>query len=209
MASGIGIRNRPLVGSNRIIITGGPGSGKSTLIESLREQGFTCYDEVSRELIRQQAQLSNGVMPWNDLPSFARLVFIEMKNQHDQAELTDSLCFFDRGIPDIFGYLIHGGHPVPEEFLTSHAVSCNYHPTAFILPYWPEIYVNDPERPQTPTEAKALSHAIGKAYRALGYSLVEVPELPVEKRVQFILSTIDKTTSGELSNQGKLPCHSG
>ena len=49
------------------VITGGPGSGKSTLLNVLSERGYCCFEEVSRRLIKEQAALGNGIMPWPDI----------------------------------------------------------------------------------------------------------------------------------------------
>ena len=35
----------------RIVISGGPSSGKTTIINELKRAGHYCFDEVSRELI--------------------------------------------------------------------------------------------------------------------------------------------------------------
>ena len=43
----------------RIVITGGPGTGKTTIINSLIESGYSCMEEVSRQ-ITLEAQ-KNGV----------------------------------------------------------------------------------------------------------------------------------------------------
>ena len=34
-----------------IVITGGPGTGKTTIINGLLEKGYTCFPEISREII--------------------------------------------------------------------------------------------------------------------------------------------------------------
>ncbi len=175
--------------TRRYIITGGPGSGKSTLIEALETLGQRCYPEVSRELIRREARRPGGVMPWNDLEAFARLAFAEMLLQHDHASEAGGLCFFDRALPDIFGYLRQRGLDIPAHYLETHA-RCRYQRTAFILPPWPEIYVNDSERPQTLAEAKALHAAIRKVYESLGYELIEVPKMPVKARCEFVLGNL-------------------
>jgi predicted ATPase len=175
--------------ARRSIITGGPGSGKSTLIEALEERGCRCYPEVSRKLIRREARRPGGVTPWNDLEAFARLAFSEMLLQHDHATEAGERCFFDRALPDIFGYLHESGLDVPEIWLDTHA-NCRYERTVFILPPWPEIYVNDAERPQSPAEAEALHDAIRAVYESLGYELIEVPKLPVEARCKFVLENL-------------------
>ena len=51
-----------------IIITGGPGAGKTSLLDALARRGYMTFPEVSRSLIREQAAaLPNGVLPWTDL----------------------------------------------------------------------------------------------------------------------------------------------
>lgn len=182
--------------TRRYIITGGPGSGKSTLIETLEQHGHRCYPEASRELIRREAQRPNGVLPWNDLEAFARLAFDEMLRQHNHAATTGDSCFFDRALPDIFGYLQRSRFDIPKEYLTIHG-GCRYERTVFILPPWPEIYINDDERPQSLDEAEALHDAIRTAYESLGYELIEVPKLPVNKRYEFVLETLQEENSLE------------
>jgi len=177
--------------ARRFIITGGPGSGKSTLLGALRKEGLRCYAEVSRELIRQQAARPDGVLPWRNLPAFARLAFSEMLRQHDHADGSAGICFFDRGVPDIFGYLRHGGYEIPGDYLAAHA-RCRYERVVFILPPWEEIYVNDSERPQRFEESAELYHAIGNTYATLGYTLVEVPKMSVDRRCSFILEHLEK-----------------
>ena len=171
----------------RYIITGGPGSGKSSLIEALRNKGVHCYSEVSRELIRQQIMISDGVMPWNNLPAFARLAFNGLLRQHDPSLSTSNLVFFDRGLPDIFGYLHHGGFAIPLDFLEAHA-GCRYNTEVFILPPWPDIYIKDSERPQSYEESEALFHSIHNTYNSLGYTLHEVPKASVTERINYLFS---------------------
>ena len=41
----------PLFENKKIVISGGPGSGKTTLVNLLRRNGYVCVDEFSRTLI--------------------------------------------------------------------------------------------------------------------------------------------------------------
>ena len=36
--------------TKKIVITGGPGTGKSTLINELIKRGYTCLEEISRQV---------------------------------------------------------------------------------------------------------------------------------------------------------------
>jgi predicted ATPase len=192
--------------TRRYIVTGGPGSGKSTLVAMLEARGHRCYPEVSRELIRREARRPNGVMPWTDLENFARLAFAEMLHQHNHAEESGKTCFFDRGIPDIFGYLRKSGLDIPPNYLEAHE-ACRYERMVFILPPWPEIYVNDSERPQSLEEAEVLHHAIREVYESLGYDLIEVPRITVEARCEFILWKLQQGKKANLRFNPKPNLH--
>jgi predicted ATPase len=166
----------------RFVIAGGPGSGKSTLLQALAETGEACYEECSRVLIREQLAIAGPLVPWGDLPAFARECSTRMRTQ-----LTDSArqrrCFFDRGLPDLIGYLKHGGHGVPDEWREA---SRAYATTVFFAPPWHEIFVNDAARPQTFAEAVELSRHIRRAYEDYGFRLVDLVKSSVADRRQQV-----------------------
>jgi len=178
-----------MVSTYGYVITGGPGSGKTSLIDALAKEGYTIFEEVSRRLIREQQQLPDGVLPWHNLDRFATLALDAMQQQYVQAHIHQQPVFFDRAIPDIAGYLKCAGLSVGETLATALKESI-YASPVFICPPWEEIYVNDPERPQTYQEAVHLHSEIQAAYLNAGYTVIEVPQLTVRERVQFIISQI-------------------
>ena len=173
----------------RYIITGGPGAGKTTLVEALKQQGYHCFDEVSRQLIAEQVAMNSGCLPWTDLACFAEKALQRMTDSHRQAACCNGVVFFDRGIPDIIAYLKVAGLPVVESYYTA----LQYHPychTVFMLPPWKEIYTNDPERWQTFGEAVAIYNVLKETYQALNYTLIEVGKGSVHQRVQQITAIV-------------------
>ena len=92
---------------------------------------------------------------------------------------------FDRGIPDVIGYLRLEGLPVPPHLLRA-AESFRYNARVFLAPHWPEIYRNDAERRQDPETARRTCEAMVAAYADCGYRIVELPCAPVEVRAEFI-----------------------
>jgi predicted ATPase len=173
--------------AQRFIIAGGPGSGKSTLLHALAVAGEICYEEVSRVLIREQLARAGRLLPWGDLWGFAQECSERMR-----AQLADSAqrgrCFFDRGLPDLIGYLSHGGQSAPDAWRTA---SRDYAPVVFFAPAWREIYVNDAERPQTFAEAQELSTHIRRAYLDCGFHLVELVAGSVADRLGQVKNFID------------------
>jgi predicted ATPase len=171
----------------RFILTGGPGSGKSTLLEALRQSGYRCYEEVSRQLIREQMSRGTGILPWENMADFAELAVRSMYRQHEESSDSSGICFFDRGIPDVFGYLGYYGLPVPSHYLTMFD-SCSYQPEVFLLPPWKEIFVQDRERPQSYDESEALSLWLKAAYTSLGFNVIELPRCSLQERVELVTS---------------------
>lgn len=52
------------------VITGGPGSGKTTLIDMLAAQGFHQMPKASRAIIRGQVTVGGTAMPWVDRAAY-------------------------------------------------------------------------------------------------------------------------------------------
>lgn len=168
------------------VLTGGPGSGKTTLIAALAAAGYACAPEAGRAIIQAQAAIGGTALPWKDPAAFAELMLSWELRPHAIATGIDGPVFFDRGIPDVLGYLRLTGRQVPAHVRTA-AQRFRYHPCAFIAPPWPEIYRRDGERRQDHDEAVRTHAAMVAAYADCGYRLVELPRLPVAGRLDFLL----------------------
>ncbi|MBL0968714.1 MAG: AAA family ATPase [Brevundimonas sp.] len=171
----------------RIVITGGPGSGKTTLIEALARRGFETEPEAGRAVIRAQQAAGGNALPWADRSAFAEAMLAHDLAAFERRSDEDEPVFFDRGIPDIIGYLDLCGLPVPER-LGRLATTHRYNQTIFITPFWPEIFTRDSERRQDPDEARRTYETMARVYPALGYDLVELPKASVEARIALILA---------------------
>jgi predicted ATPase len=96
---------------------------------------------------------------------------------------------FDRGVPDIAGYLHVSGLPVPPH-IEQAARDYRYHRKVLIAPPWSAIFANDTERKQTPEQAEATYRAMVEVYSELDYELIELPRVPVAARVAFVCDAI-------------------
>ncbi|AWV25824.1 ATPase [Citrobacter youngae] len=174
---------------HRFILTGGPGSGKSTIIDTIIKRGYWCSKEAGRGVIQDQVNIGGEALPWINQTAFAELMLSwEMRSWHE-AEGQMQPCFFDRGVPDIVGYLHLSELPIPRH-LDNAIEKFRYNRTVFITPPWREIYVQDTERKQSFDVAVATYHAMVKTYRMYDYQLIELPCASIEDRVDFILSRI-------------------
>jgi predicted ATPase len=176
------------VRENFFVLTGGPGSGKSTVIDCLEKQAIMCVPEVGRRIIQRQVSIDGKALPWKSPALFAEMEFsIGLLNYFDADETR--LTIFDRGILDPAGFLILNGLPVPAHFETAFE-TVRYNPLVFIAPPWAEIYARDKERKQDFAEAVGTHDAMVQVYGKAGYRLVPLPVADVETRADFVLDRI-------------------
>jgi len=174
---------------NAIVISGGPGAGKSTLLNVLKQRGYHCSDEVSRQLIQEQVLLNTENVPWKNLSAFADLVLERMIEEYNKSLHAEGMTFFDRAIPDIVAYLKAGKIEITDQYEQA-IVKYPYHQNIFMAPPWETIYVNDSERWQTFAEATALYHMLTETYKSAGYTLIELPFCSAEKRADYVLEKL-------------------
>ena len=86
----------------KIVITGGPGTGKSSIIKKLDNQGYHVFHETSREIIKKYKKLGHDQLFLSNPIKFSEIL---LKNRIQQFKKSDDIKsdfkFFDRGIPDM------------------------------------------------------------------------------------------------------------
>lgn len=171
------------------VVTGGPGSGKSSLLDALQDRGFARSVEAGRGIIQDQVAIGGQALPWSNPAAFAELMLSwEMRSYHIAQEWS-GVVFFDRGMPDVVGYLRLMNLPVSAHFDKA-ARSFRYNRRVFIAPPWEEIFVTDHERKQDFAEAVRTFESVASTYQDYGYEPVEIPKAPVSERIEFILQCV-------------------
>ncbi|MGB3898540.1 MAG: AAA family ATPase [Mesorhizobium sp.] len=172
------------------VLTGGPGAGKTTLVEALRAKGFATTEEAGRGVIRAEMQEGGAALPWADRERFAEKMFDWELASYRQAEREEGRVFFDRGLPDTLGYLDLEGLAVPAR-MEEEAWRLRYNTQVFVAPPWPAIFGQDEERRQSWQVALRTHETMVRTYTRFGYTLVELPLAPVSERVRFVLDRLE------------------
>ena len=172
------------------VITGAPGSGKTTLINALAARGLTVMPEGARAIIQQQVATGGTALPWSNRLAFAELMLEWDVRAYQAALELDGPVIFDRGIPDALGYLELCGLPVPPHFEEA-AQKHRYPRRVVVAPLWEAIFTQDRERKQSLEEARATYPAMVDIYSRLGYELLPLPLATVEERVAIVRSIIE------------------
>ncbi len=173
----------------KIVITGGPGTGKSTVIEELIQLQYTCMPEISRKITLDARQKGIEQLFLKKPLLFSQLLLDGRENQFFQAEEKNKeIVFFDRGIPDVHGYMNYLGVNYPQNYIEkSMKLRYSY---VFMMPPWQKIYITDNERYESFEQSLAIHNHLKRTYLELDYEIIEVPTGTVQKRVNFILNTI-------------------
>ena len=168
----------------RIVLTGGPGAGKTSVLASLRRRGFATGEDAARSIIRARKQA--GLAPRPEALPFARQVLDREIEAYDSAP--SSPFFYERGVVDSVASLVAAGGLSGAE---AKRLLADYpYQAVFLFPPWEDIYCMDEERDHTFAHAENVYQATLTAYRHFGYEPVEVPRSSVEDRVAFILSRL-------------------
>ena len=176
----------------KIVITGGPSSGKTALIEALASRGFTCMNEISRSVIRWG--IENGYTDYfQEAPAaFSEKLWLGRVAQYQastklQASKPQAPIFLDRGIHDIVAYLRYRNekHPQWEKALKKYPYD-----TVFLLPPWEAIYQTDAERFEEFKTAIELYQFLKEIYTETHQNVIELPKDTIENRLDIILKNL-------------------
>ena len=173
--------------TRKIIITGGPGTGKTSVIKELEERGEKCLHEISRQITLEAQKKGISQLFLKEPLLFSEMLLQGRIQQHQQAEeLNSEQVFIDRGLPDVIAYMDYFGNEYPGVF--NAACKKYVYDQVFILPPWKEIYISDNERYESFEQAVTIHGHLAETYRRSGYHPVEVPQGSVKDRTAFILS---------------------
>jgi predicted ATPase len=170
------------------VITGGPGFGKTVLIEKLHERGYQVGGEFVRSFILQKSAEGGTSLPWKDSVGFEKLI---MEKRIDFLKSVDvkSIAFSDRGLPDQAAFSWYKEKDLSLQLIK--AIELNrYEKKVFLTPPWYQIYRNDQIRTESFEEAKRIHKYIIKAYLNYGYELVDLPLISSDERVELILKSL-------------------
>ena len=178
--------------TRRIVITGGPGSGKTALINYLEKEGYPVMHEISRDVILEaQKEGIEQLFLENPILFSEKLLEGRLKQFHEGKNCAAPLLFYDRGMPDVTAYMDFVATHYPENFCET----CNKYryDEIFVLPPWEEIYEQDNERYESFEQAEKIFHFLKNGYENYGYKIHEVPVGTIKDRVENILNHLKNT----------------
>ncbi|MDG1228043.1 MAG: ATP-binding protein [Polaribacter sp.] len=173
----------------KILLIGGPGTGKTSVLNELIKRDYFCFPEISREVTLKAQQQGIDQMFLAQPLLFSQMLLEGREQQFIDALKSDSkLVFFDRGIPDIHAYMDYFKTEYPSIYIQK---SKQYiYDKVFHFAPWKDIHETDNERYETFEGTIAIDVFLMKSYLDLGYNIINVPFGSIDERTNFVLNSI-------------------
>lgn len=176
-----------LSASIKHVITGGPSTGKTTLINALKREGYKIIEEAATCIIT--ADLKKGSENPNTHPDTFQVRVTEKQIENELVLNSEDEAFLDRGIIDGIAYSNFYKDPIPKILTDYIKEEKNKYANVFLLdPVY--SYEKNDVRLESEADAKKLHNDIKLAYEEAGYTVTVVPLCPVSERIEFILNKI-------------------
>lgn len=185
--------------SKKVVITGGPSTGKTVIIQQLEAFGYHCFHEIVRTMTLEakkegdpESIVSNPLAFVKDPFEFNQRILSGRMQQHSKSgAINNPYVFFDRGIPDVLAYMDYFNQSYTLEF--EEACTTRRYDKVLILPPWEKIYVSDNERLESFEEAIEIHDHLERTYIKYDYDPVLIPTGTVKDRISFILNELKES----------------
>ncbi len=178
----------------RYILTGTPGSGKTSIIQELKSKGYAVVEEAATDVIALE-QVNGDPEPWMQPDFIDKIVCLQKQRQINTSNFPCELQFYDRSPICTYALSRYLGYP----------------PSACLLEEMRRIERENIYQKQVffienlgfcqPTEARKISFEASliferihlEIYTSLGYDFIKIPPHSLPKRVQSIAERFSST----------------
>lgn len=171
------------------VITGGPSSGKTTLLSELEKLGYATVPEAARTWIDLQMAKGMSIAQIRKDEQEFQYDVLRLKQKIENKQSKERVTFFDRGMQDSMAYLKHYNYDVKD--WVYQAMDQAKYTKVFLLEPLP-VFEEDYARTEGKDFPKQITDELRQAYRDAGMEPIEVPVMPIEDRVKFILQHVEQ-----------------
>jgi predicted ATPase len=177
--------------ARRYILTGAPGSGKTTILAALHDRGHHVVDEAATDIINAFDVRGVGE-PWRRADFIDRIVALQQQRQLAADARTEGVTIFDRSPVCTLALSVYVRHPV------SAALAAELDRIARAQIYDRRVFFVHNIGFVEPTVARRISYAESliferihlEVYRDLGYEIIDLVPGSVADRVRLVESVV-------------------
>lgn len=176
------------INTNWNVITGGPCTGKTTMIELLGNKGYKTTIEHARHYIDTQQEKGNTVEEIRSNKIKFQHGVLQMQIDEENSLDPNQLVFLDRAIPDAEAY--YNFLNIEYDELLNNSVDKYQYRNVFILDRLPLI--NDYARIESLDDQIKIHRLITRIYENGPSPVIYVPVLSPKERLEFILNVVNR-----------------
>jgi predicted ATPase len=178
-------------GQKRYILTGGPGAGKTSIINVLAKSGYLCMPEAATDVINHGIEI--GIHhPWKNEDYHINMYQLIIKRQFEAQSSSDPVVFFDRGHLDGISYILLQKRKLFKYIVdcVQASLDCHFFQKSVFFIESLGFVVPGPARTESIQESLQKAECLEHNYRSLGYEIIRIPPASIEKRAQMIIDHI-------------------
>ena len=173
----------------RYILTGTPGSGKTSVLRQLETLGYTVIEEAATDVIALEHSL--GVdKPWEDESFIIKVLELQKSRQSKADFLNDNIQFFDRSPICTYALCKFLKLQPPEYLINEIKTNAIYNKKVFFLENLGFIK-NTEARQIGYKEALEFEKIHYESYTKFGYEIINIPSGDIITRAKNILIELD------------------
>lgn len=164
------------------VITAGPSAGKSSVVRELSARGYRTGPEGARLVIDQAVSDGEDVDDLRSRQEYQdRVVDANLRIERNLPDPGEQHVFLDRSLADNIAYSRLFDRELPDNI----EETCrDRYDTVFLLERID--YTEDYARTEDPSEAMQIHEELRQVYEELGYTVLDVPLEPVDRRAKMI-----------------------
>ncbi|REJ80955.1 MAG: hypothetical protein DWQ44_04995 [Bacteroidetes bacterium] len=172
--------------TNWYVITGGPSSGKTTLVNILKERGYRTTIEHARHYLQTKQEEGMSIAEIRGNKKLFQLKVLEMQIEQENALKAEEVVFLDRAIPDALAY--YRFLDLEPDRILMEAITMVSYRKVFLLDLLP--LKNDHIRTENSGEQQRIQNLLEEVYTSLHFPIIKVPVMSPHDRVDFILEHV-------------------
>lgn len=169
--------------TRKYVLTAGPCAGKSSTLRELSARGYTVMPEAARIVTDQAISEGKDVAEMKQDPSFHAMVEEEDERILNNVPEDEDLVFMDRSIADNVAYRRANDRPVPDHVID---LATDEFAAVFFLERLNEFEEDEARAGDDEEWASFIHDELRDVYEELGYTVVDVPLMPIDQRADLI-----------------------
>jgi predicted ATPase len=173
----------------KYIITGGPHSGKSSVLKLLEKQSIQVMYETARLIIREDQEKKktdpsyHHLYPWEDQSIFCRRC--HERQLEREKKLSGDMVILDRSIIDNLAYAAVENIKLNPKIYKD-IENAGYEKKVFFLELLPG-YKTDRQRKDSEEQVKAVHRELYNVYSSLGFEIIKIPVFSEDKNTNIMM----------------------